>query len=923
MGSPAEDFTRRQTHHPAISFSDFTLNRLLYALSRNRLNTACVVSADGQAMTWQQLIDQLERVRTALRMVGIGPNDRVAIALANGPTLATAFLAVAACTGCAPLNPACTQDECEFYLNDFKAKALITTKGAAVAAANAAARLGIPIFECQEDSAVPGRFALDTSNMSAGAATFGETGPDSPALYLYTSGTTSKPKLVPLRHKNLVASAQNIVTTLQLSSTDRCLNLMPLFHIHGLMGGLLAPLAAGGSTVCPPSLRPGDFFLWMERTRPTWYTAVPTMHRVVVSEAKDHAATIEHCRLRFVRSSSAPLPAALFDQLVRVFAAPVLEAYSMTEAAHQMTCNPLGSGKQRRGTVGVAAGPEVAIMDEAGHIVAPGGTGEVVIRGPSVMSGYEANPQANATAFTNGWFRTGDQGRLDAEGYLTLTGRLKEQINRGGEKLAPLEIDQVLLTHPDIVEAATFGCPHPTLGEEVAAAVVIRPGAKTTPDQIQAFLRDHLAGFKIPRRILLVSAIPKGPTGKVQRGQLHKQLSTNSTGVRTIAVLDDSVCGKLEGDLLRLWREALNDDSIGLEDDFFEKGGDSLMAVQMLLDVEKLVGHSIPESILIDHSTVSQLARGLTDIGQSQARPLIRLQGGDCRPPLFFFHGDYDGGYYTRRIARLLGPSQTFISVAPHGLGPESIPASIEAMAWNRLPLLLQAQPDGPFRLAGYCNAGMVALEVANLLRQAGRQVDMVFLIDVPMLNLSPAVRGIFRTLSTGFRAITPACETRAPRLATTMDMLWRQASNLRAYRRDPTLLRHAAAKLVRFGGAKAEFLNSRVARLTAEALRREQELARIYNRLFRNYVPSKTDLRVVYLAAEHDGAALHHLGPNVDVIDVPGGHWGCITTHVETLTRHIRLRLEALDENAASQKSAAVSVPQERSCAQPASIRS
>jgi thioesterase domain-containing protein/acyl carrier protein len=709
---------------------------------------------------------------------------------------------------------------------------------------------------------------------------------------------------VPLRQRHLTASARNIVTALALQPQDRCLNLMPLFHIHGLVGGLLAPLAAGGSAVCPPSPRPGKFFGWMEATHPTWYTAVPTMHRMVVNEASANRHVIERRPLRFIRSSSSPLPAQLFDQLTKAFRVPVLEAYSMTEAAHQMTCNPLGAGRQKQGTVGFAAGPEVAVMDEAGRLLRQGEEGEIVIRGPSVMDGYVANPQANASAFTDGWFRTGDQGRFDAEGYLVLSGRLKEQINRGGEKFAPLEVDQVLLAHADVSEAATFGFPHPTLGQEVAAAVVMRHGAQATPGDIQAFLRERLAAFKIPRRILVVDAIPKGPTGKVQRSQLHTQLAVGAeppgptrAGPRALS--------SLESALLRLWRDMLQSEALGIDDDFFESGGDSLMAVQMLLEVEKIVGHAIPESMLVDHPTIAQLAAGLVSATPLQARPIIQVQSGDARPPLFFFHGDYDGGYYTRRIARLIGPDQPFIAIAPHGLGPEPIPNSIEAMAFDRLRHILEIQPAGPFRLAGYCNGGMVALGVAKMLVEAGQQVDAVFLIDAPTLNFRPGARRFFQALTRRCESISPGWETQIPPLAAAVDLVWRQASNLQVYRRDPHLVRHAFAKVFRPARSGAKFVRPDLAKLPADMRRREQDMARIYNRLFRKYMPPKTELPIVYFAAENDGRDVHHLGPTIEVVNVPGGHWGCITTHVDVLARELGQRLRAIETSGVPAQSA------------------
>jgi thioesterase domain-containing protein len=300
--------------------------------------------------------------------------------------------------------------------------------------------------------------------------------------------------------------------------------------------------------------------------------------------------------------------------------------------------------------------------------------------------------------------------------------------------------------------------------------------------------------------------------------------------------------------------------------------------------------------MLVDHPTIAQLANGLTDTAPQQARPFIQIQGGDARPPLFFFHGDYEGGYYTRRVARLLGPDQPFISVAPHGLGAEPIPATIEAMAADRLRPILDAQPEGGFRLAGYCNGGMVALSVAALLVESGRQVDSVFLIDAPTLNFRPTARKFFNALAQRFATVSPEWETRMPPLAATVDMVWRQVANFQIYRRDPHLLRHAVEKLVRPAQRESKFVRPDLAKLPADMRRRERDMARVYNRLFRKYMPAKTELPIVYFAAENDGNHARHLGPNVEVVNVPGGHWGCITTHVDALAHELVIRLRALD---------------------------
>ncbi|MCE8471005.1 AMP-binding protein, partial [Rhodovulum sulfidophilum] len=310
------------------------------------------------------------------------------------------------------------------------------------------------------------------------------------ALILHTSGTTSRPKIVPLSQANVAASAVHIRDSLALRPADRCLNVMPLFHIHGLLAAVTASLSAGASIWCAPGFDALKFFGWMSEARPSWYTAVPTMHQAILSRAARNRDVIQAVPLRFLRSSSASLPAQVMTELVETFDAPLIEAYGMTEAAHQMCCNPLPRGSQKPGSVGVAAGPEVRIAHEAENRLIEG-TGEVVISGPNVTPGYEGNPEANARSFFEAegrrWFRTGDQGAFDAEGYLHLTGRLKEIINRGGEKVSPLEVDGVLMDHPAIAQCVSFALPHPKLGEEVAAAVVLKEGAEASAGEIRDF----------------------------------------------------------------------------------------------------------------------------------------------------------------------------------------------------------------------------------------------------------------------------------------------------------------------------------------------------------------------------------------------------------------------------------------------------
>jgi acyl-CoA synthetase (AMP-forming)/AMP-acid ligase II len=480
-----------------------------------------------KALSYEGLRALTDRTASTLNRMGIGVGDRVAIVLPNGPEMASAFLTIATA---APLNPAYQQNEFEFYLSDLDAKALVILEGMESPAREVVIARGIPIIELEADLTKPaGEFTLKASASAATRpATLVPAEPDHIALVLHTSGTTARPKIVPLTHRNLSASAINIVNTLRLSREDVCLNIMPLFHIHGLIGAVLSSIAAGASIACAPSFDALKFFRWFAETNPTWYTAVPTMHQAILGRAARNREVIAAGRLRLIRSSSASLPPPVMEELEKVFGVPVLESYGMTEAAHQMASNPLPPGNRFAGSVGIASGPEIAIMNDAGDILKPNDIGEVVIRGRNVIAGYENNPEANAKGWTNGWFRTGDQGFLDEAGYLRLTGRLKEMINRGGEKVSPIEVETVLLGHPQVAQAVAFAIAHPMLGEEVAAAIVLREGANPDEHALREFVSARLAPFKVPRKFVFLDAIPKGPTGKPRRIGLAKLLGLES-----------------------------------------------------------------------------------------------------------------------------------------------------------------------------------------------------------------------------------------------------------------------------------------------------------------------------------------------------------------------------------------------------------
>jgi acyl-CoA synthetase (AMP-forming)/AMP-acid ligase II len=490
-----------------------TLLGLMSAVPDDR--TAVIIPEQTIRVTYGALRRQVETLSGALAASGIAPGDRVGIALPNGLPTIVSFLAASTTGTAAPLNPGYKEDEFRFYLEDTNARVLLLPAEGAEAARRATDDR-IPILTVDMDSAGNIRMAGATRTRPVAPPTV-----DDVALILHTSGSTGRPKRVPLTHANLSISAQNVGRSYALTADDVSMCVMPLFHVHGLVASTLATLATGGTVVVPGKFNPLSFWRVARDYGVTWYSAVPTLHQLLLARVEPGSARPAGAgKLRFIRSCSASLPPQVMHDLESAFGAPVLEAYGMTEAAHQMASNPLPPGERLPGSVGRGTDVRISIMDDKGRHLPAGERGEVVIQGPNVIRGYENNPEANATSFVDGWFRTGDQGFVNKKGYLTLVGRLKELINRGGEKISPREIDEVLLAHPTVAEAVCFGVAHPTWGEEVEAAVVLRQSGESrqpTEPELLAYCKERLADFKRPKQIHITDAIPRTATGKIQR----------------------------------------------------------------------------------------------------------------------------------------------------------------------------------------------------------------------------------------------------------------------------------------------------------------------------------------------------------------------------------------------------------------------
>jgi amino acid adenylation domain-containing protein len=632
-------------------------------------DAAAILAPGRPPLTYEGLSRHVADVRRTLRALGVGRNDRVALVLPNGPEMAVAFLAVASGATCAPLNPAYGPDEFDSHLTLLRANALLVPTGMDSPARDVARARGLSIIELSPmREAEAGLFTLTGEPRPCqNPDLFAQ--PDDVALVLHTTGSTSRSKLVPLTHGNLCASAYGIRAALELVPSDRCLNVMPLFHGHGLKGMVLPSLVAGASVICASGFSASEFFAWMATFRPTWYSAVPTIHQAILAHTPLPRAIIAACPLRFIRTTSAFLPPQVLEELERAFNAPVIEAYGTTEAS-MITCNPLPPRSRRRGSVGMAAGADVAIMDELGTLLPAGEIAEIVARGAAVMHGYENDPEANASAFTRGWFRTGDAGYLDADGYLIVTGRFKELINRGGEKIAPQEVDEVLMDHPAVAQAATFGVRHPRLGEDIAAAVVLRPNTLATEQDIRQFAATRLAAFKVPQQVLIVDDIPKGPTGKVQRIGLAEKLGRGASGWTPSQTRVGFMTPRtpLEEVLAGLWAQVLGLDGVGIHDNFFQLGGDSLLATQLISRVREAACVGLSFLNFLETPTVAGMASSIetaSRAAQGPSPPPLRPVPRDRPLPLSYAQqrlwfieqlGISAHAYNLLRAIRVLGP---------------------------------------------------------------------------------------------------------------------------------------------------------------------------------------------------------------------------------------------------------------------------
>ncbi|HEX9808902.1 MAG TPA: non-ribosomal peptide synthetase [Alphaproteobacteria bacterium] len=692
-----------------------------------RPDAPAFVAEDREPLTYGGLARVMERFGAALDAAGLGRGDRIAIVHPGGPDMASALAAVVSCAVAVPQNPGFTAGEFAIHLRDRRISALLLPAGLETPARAAAAHLGLPVLEVESAPAVAGDIRLAAIGDGERRGTFEPVTGDDLAVVLATAGTSARSKVVPKRHRHVRFMARMIVDSCALSPEDRVLLLQPLIYSSGFHL-LMSALLSGGSVIFMPEFDVDTFFRYLARLGPTWVTGSHTFHRAIHAHAARYPEAIAKSRLRLLRTSSGFLQSRIADDLERIFGVPVLENYGSTEAS-RLTANPLPPGRAKRGTGGVRLSQEVAIRGLDGRFLPPGEIGEIVARVDRAFEGYEDDPKANAEAFVDGWFRTGDEGFFDEDGYLTLTGRIREMINRGGEKVSPAEVDAAVMAHPDVREAATFPVPHPTLGEDVAVAVVAVEGTVLTDEKLHRHLIGRLAGYKVPRRYLFVESIPKSDAGKVQRYRLAEALGVGGAAAPRRVEGAGREPTSLERRLAGMWARTLGVERVGLDENFFVLGGDSLQAVELFLEIERELGHRLPRAALFEAGTVAEMARLVQD--GMPARCLVPIRPTGSRPPFFCVHDGNGHVLNFRDLVRHMGEDQPFYGIQCVGLDGREMPfTDIDTMAAHYVREIRKVQPAGPYFLGGYSFGGRVAYVMARMLRQQGDGVALLALLD-------------------------------------------------------------------------------------------------------------------------------------------------------------------------------------------------
>ena len=829
-------------------------------------NAPAIVCAGLHALSFGDLDRHVRQIGAQLRGAGIGAASRVGIALQRGPEAALLNVAICSSATVLPLNPNLPSADLREELKRVRLDALVVPDDTAIPDWVDAAENGFALFKATKAVSSFDEIALAPVRPIRCARPPGEVTAQSWTAIFRTSGTTGPSKRVPVTHENLIEMSRKMERWLGLTPADRSACIMPIYYNAGFKATLVVPLLIGCSVALPASAGAHDVEQWLAELRPTWLTASPAFLQAVVEKLRASAGGRSAESLRFVLSTASYLPDHVRVELQRLLATPVVEFYGLCEAG-MMTGPVLPPEEAKAGSVGRIPAGELAIRDEHGNTLRPGLVGPVMLRGPSVMPGYLFDDiEGVPSGLVDGWLATGDLGSVDEDGLLTIVGRTKEIINRGGEKIAPYDVERALLGHPAVREAAAFAVPHPRLGENVGAAVVLHPGAKATSTELIDFVYDRLAPFQRPRHVRIVDSLPVGPTGKISRPQL-------SAAFADVRQATQMPAAPLEILIAEIWQRLLNRTDVGMDDDFFEVGGDSLQATEMLLEVEEVTHHRISPSDIRAQLTIRLLCDRLAGAAAARDEVMTKVRSG-TGTPLFLCHGDFCGwGFYGFRLSEMLegdGPVYLLHSLLDAAQGIETI----EDMTARYLADVQAAAPSGPVRVAGYCHGGLAALDLVRRLEEAGRTVEKLILIDTFSLNARAVMRPIVPIVSWLGRTMSGGLGRKLRRSG--MPSVWVLARHI--LKRDPAIL-WRVTRTARTGTMRAW----------------DSSLRTTYYRAMSQYVPSPIRAEITCLLSEeysdkkeYDAAPWARLASSVQRGRLPGQHNTCVSTHLDVLAERL-----------------------------------
>lgn len=836
-----------------------TIGQTLEAHAGRNSEAPAVLCPGLVPFTFGALDRQIKQIGAQLASAGIGAASRVGVALPRGPEAALISVAVCCSAIVLPINVNLSADDLHGEVERLRLDALIIPGWTELPAWVASARVECGLFKVSRAVASMADIVLEQARAVTHRRPLTAIGSQSLAVIFRTSGTTGVAKRVPVTHENLLEMARKMERWLGLTPADRSACILPIHYNAGFKATLLVPLLIGCSVALPATTSPLELDGWIDDLRPTWLTAAPTFLQAMLERGRALPGGKLAHSLRFVLSTASYLSEKVRTELEVMLGVPVVEFYGLCEAG-MMTGPALPPAKAPPGSVGRVPEGELAIRGDGGEMLSAGKVGQIVLRGPSVMPGYLQEIDGAPGGLQDGWLATGDLGSIDSDGYLTVVGRTKEIINRGGEKVSPYDVEKALLRHSAVREAAAFAVPHPRLGENVGAAVVLHRGQAVTSSELVDFLYDRLAPFQMPRHVHILESLPLGVTGKISRLALSASFATHRRHI-------EPAVEPLQIQIADVWHRLLGHADIGIDDDFFEIGGDSLQATEMLLELEELTHHRVVPSSIRAELTIRRLSAVLVTAAVARGEYITKVKDG-AGTPLFLCHGDMDGwGFYAFRLAELLegeGP----VYLLHSNLDPSKAIRTIEDMARSHLPFVLKALPSGTFRLAGYCHGGLAAWEIAHQLEQAGRKVDKIILIDVISIN----ARSLMRVIAPLVAAVSAIMPGRLGRRVRTGGMAQVWGVVRRLLEKDRSILVRAARRLY-------------VGPTLGPSLRA------VYYRAMTNYLPPRVDTDVLCLLSDeyvskkaYSADPWHRVARSVKAETTPGNHNTCITSHVGAL---------------------------------------